>query len=206
MLPQFAIAGHGSEPGRGSRGAEAGGRGAEEQQPPPAGRPPMPGRRRRGAQGGPGARSCLLWLFVLLKVSAGKGRGRPPHAPHHPSPGRLCVLGGSAEAGARPRSSPLCAPEGGWGGRGSAGGAAPRCAPRRTNNPPSRAPEGEPPNPSGCLKPSPPTPESRRPPSSPVRPELSFSTVGPPRSQPGAAGAPLGLLGAAAASPPGEIP
>uniref|UniRef100_A0A8C3BFF3 Receptor-type tyrosine-protein phosphatase O n=1 Tax=Cairina moschata TaxID=8855 RepID=A0A8C3BFF3_CAIMO len=67
MLPQFAIAGHGSEPGRGSRGAEAGGRGAEEQQPPPAGRPPMPGRRRRGAQGGPGARSCLLWLFVLLK-------------------------------------------------------------------------------------------------------------------------------------------
>ncbi|XP_027317673.1 receptor-type tyrosine-protein phosphatase O isoform X1 [Anas platyrhynchos] len=67
MLPQFAIAGHGSEPGRGSRGTEAGGRGAEEQQPPPAGRPPMPGRRRRGAQGGPGARSCLLWLFVLLK-------------------------------------------------------------------------------------------------------------------------------------------
>ncbi|XP_066855177.1 receptor-type tyrosine-protein phosphatase O isoform X2 [Anser cygnoides] len=67
MLPQFAIAGHGSEPGGGSRGAEAGGRGAEEQQPPPAGRPPMPGRRRRGAQGGPGARSCLLWLFVLLK-------------------------------------------------------------------------------------------------------------------------------------------
>ncbi|XP_059672933.1 receptor-type tyrosine-protein phosphatase O [Gavia stellata] len=65
MLPQFAIAGHGLEPSGGRRGAER-------QQPPLAGRPrgprppspPMPGRRRRGA---PGARSCLLWLFVLLK-------------------------------------------------------------------------------------------------------------------------------------------
>uniref|UniRef100_A0A672TMP5 Fibronectin type-III domain-containing protein n=3 Tax=Strigops habroptila TaxID=2489341 RepID=A0A672TMP5_STRHB len=65
MLPQFAIAGHGLEPSGGRRGAE-------EQQPPLPGRPlglrppspPMPGRRRRGA---PGARSCLLWLFVLLK-------------------------------------------------------------------------------------------------------------------------------------------
>ncbi|NWQ80107.1 PTPRO phosphatase, partial [Columbina picui] len=72
MLPQFAIAGHGLEPSGGRRGAEVGGQGAEEQQPPLPGRPcgprppspPMPGRRRRGA---PGARSCLLWLFVLLK-------------------------------------------------------------------------------------------------------------------------------------------
>ncbi|XP_065510800.1 receptor-type tyrosine-protein phosphatase O [Caloenas nicobarica] len=72
MLPQFAIAGNGLEPRGGKRGAEAGGQGAEEQQPPLPGRPcgprppspPMPGRRRRGA---PGARSCLLWLFVLLK-------------------------------------------------------------------------------------------------------------------------------------------
>ncbi|XP_065539308.1 receptor-type tyrosine-protein phosphatase O isoform X5 [Lathamus discolor] len=65
MLPQFAIAGHGLEPSGGRRGAE-------EHQPslpsrplgprPPS--PPMPGSRRRGA---PGARSCLLWLFVLLK-------------------------------------------------------------------------------------------------------------------------------------------
>ncbi|XP_027555531.1 receptor-type tyrosine-protein phosphatase O isoform X1 [Neopelma chrysocephalum] len=72
MLPQFAIAGHGSEPSGGRRGAEAGVPGAEEQQPPLPGRPhgprppspPMPDRRWRGA---PGARSCLLWLFVLLK-------------------------------------------------------------------------------------------------------------------------------------------
>lgn len=103
MLPQFAIAGHGSEPGGGRRGAEAGGQGAEEQQPPPPGRPrgprpsspPMPGRRRRGA---PGARSCLLWLFVLLKVSAGGGVrvpcvASPPHpiAGTEPPPRRLCV-------------------------------------------------------------------------------------------------------------------
>uniref|UniRef100_A0A669PEM0 Receptor-type tyrosine-protein phosphatase O n=2 Tax=Phasianus colchicus TaxID=9054 RepID=A0A669PEM0_PHACC len=75
MLPQFAIAGHGSEPGGGRRGTAARGRGAEEPQPPPPGRSrgprpprsPMPDRRRRGARGGPGARSCLLWLFVLLK-------------------------------------------------------------------------------------------------------------------------------------------
>ncbi|KAM6320533.1 receptor-type tyrosine-protein phosphatase O [Aegotheles albertisi] len=72
MLPQFAIAGHGFEASGGRRGAEAGGQGAEEQQPSLPGRPrgprppspPMPDRRRRGA---PGARSCLLWLFVLLK-------------------------------------------------------------------------------------------------------------------------------------------
>ncbi|NXT62679.1 PTPRO phosphatase, partial [Chaetops frenatus] len=72
MLPQFAIAGHGSEPSAGRRGAQPGVPGAEEQQPPLPGRPrgprppssPMPERRRRGA---PGARSCLLWLFVLLK-------------------------------------------------------------------------------------------------------------------------------------------
>ncbi|KAM9029662.1 receptor-type tyrosine-protein phosphatase O isoform 1-T1 [Ara ararauna] len=65
MLSQFAIAEHGLEPSGGRRGAE-------EHQPPLPGRPlgprppapPMPGRRRRGA---PGARSCLLWLFVLLK-------------------------------------------------------------------------------------------------------------------------------------------
>ncbi|KAM6095263.1 receptor-type tyrosine-protein phosphatase O isoform 2-T2 [Chlamydotis macqueenii] len=72
MLPQFAIAGHGLEPSGERRGAEAGGQGAEEPQPPPPDHPrgplppspPMPSRRRRGA---PGARSCLLWLFVLLK-------------------------------------------------------------------------------------------------------------------------------------------
>ncbi|XP_058708860.1 receptor-type tyrosine-protein phosphatase O isoform X1 [Poecile atricapillus] len=70
MPPQFAIAGHGSEPSGGRRGAEPGVPGAEEQRPPLPGRPrrppssPMPARRRRGA---PGARSCLLWLFVLLK-------------------------------------------------------------------------------------------------------------------------------------------
>ncbi|XP_064277419.1 receptor-type tyrosine-protein phosphatase O isoform X2 [Passer domesticus] len=72
MLPQFAIAGHGSEPSGGRRGAEPGVPGPGEQQPPLPGRPrgpwppssPMPERRRRGA---PGARSCLLWLFVLLK-------------------------------------------------------------------------------------------------------------------------------------------
>nr|XP_021390836.1 receptor-type tyrosine-protein phosphatase O [Lonchura striata domestica] len=73
MLPQFAIAGHGSEPSGGRRGAEPGVPGAQEQQAPLPSRPrrprpppssPMPDRRRRGA---PGARSCLLWLFVLLK-------------------------------------------------------------------------------------------------------------------------------------------
>ncbi|NXD19106.1 PTPRO phosphatase, partial [Spelaeornis formosus] len=72
MLPQFAIAGHGSEPSAGRRGAQPGVPGAEELQPPLPGRrrsprpprSPMPDRRRRGA---PGARSCLLWLFVLLK-------------------------------------------------------------------------------------------------------------------------------------------
>ncbi|XP_062348595.1 receptor-type tyrosine-protein phosphatase O [Cinclus cinclus] len=72
MLPQFAIAGHGSGPSGGRRGAEPGVPGAQEQPPPLPGSPrrpkppfcPMPDRRRRGA---PGARSCLLWLFVLLK-------------------------------------------------------------------------------------------------------------------------------------------
>ncbi|NXY32106.1 PTPRO phosphatase, partial [Pomatorhinus ruficollis] len=72
MLPQFAIAGHGSEPSGRKRGAEPGIPGGQELQPPLPGRPrrlrppssPMPDRRRRGA---PGARSCLLWLFVLLK-------------------------------------------------------------------------------------------------------------------------------------------
>ncbi|NXX75861.1 PTPRO phosphatase, partial [Urocolius indicus] len=72
MLPQFAIVGQGLEPSGGRCGAEAGSKGAEEQQPLLPGRPrwprppslPMPSRRRRGA---PGARSCLLWLFVLLK-------------------------------------------------------------------------------------------------------------------------------------------
>ncbi|NXW73355.1 PTPRO phosphatase, partial [Hirundo rustica] len=67
MLPQFAIAGHGSEPSGGRRGAEPGVPGAQERRPPRRPRPPsspMPERRRRGA---PGARSCLLWLFVLLK-------------------------------------------------------------------------------------------------------------------------------------------
>ncbi|XP_056338459.1 receptor-type tyrosine-protein phosphatase O [Oenanthe melanoleuca] len=66
MQPLFAIAGHGSEPSAGSRGAEPGVPGPQ-QQPPPRPEPPrspMPDRRRRGA---PGARSCLLWLFVLLK-------------------------------------------------------------------------------------------------------------------------------------------
>ncbi|NXI20653.1 PTPRO phosphatase, partial [Irena cyanogastra] len=72
MLPQFAIAGHGWEPSGGRRKAKPGVPEAEEQQPPLPCRPrrprppssPMPDRRRRGA---PGARSCLLWLFVLLK-------------------------------------------------------------------------------------------------------------------------------------------
>ncbi|KAM3673495.1 receptor-type tyrosine-protein phosphatase O isoform 1-T1 [Ammospiza maritima maritima] len=67
MLPPFAIAGHGSEPSAGGRGAEPALPGAPQLQPPLPGRPrssPMPDRRRRGA---PGARSCLLWLFVLLK-------------------------------------------------------------------------------------------------------------------------------------------
>ncbi|XP_032913334.1 receptor-type tyrosine-protein phosphatase O isoform X1 [Catharus ustulatus] len=73
MLPQFAIAGHGSERSAGGRGAEPEVPGPQQQQRPPLpGHPrgprppcsPMPDRRRRGA---PGARSCLLWLFVLLK-------------------------------------------------------------------------------------------------------------------------------------------
>ncbi|NXD44430.1 PTPRO phosphatase, partial [Copsychus sechellarum] len=71
MQPQFAIAGHGSGPSAGSRGAAPGVPGARQQRSPLPRRPrrpepssPMPDRRRRGA---PGARSCLLWLFVLLK-------------------------------------------------------------------------------------------------------------------------------------------
>ncbi|NXE07107.1 PTPRO phosphatase, partial [Lophotis ruficrista] len=72
MLPQFAIAGHGLEPSGERRGAEAGGQGAEELQPPPPGpprgpRPPSPSMSSRRRRGVPGARSCLLWLFVLLK-------------------------------------------------------------------------------------------------------------------------------------------
>ncbi|NWY75223.1 PTPRO phosphatase, partial [Erithacus rubecula] len=66
MQPRFAIAGHGSGPSAGSRGAQPGVPGPQQQR-PPRGEPPrspMPDRRRRGA---PGARSCLLWLFVLLK-------------------------------------------------------------------------------------------------------------------------------------------
>lgn len=115
MLPQFAIAGHGSEPGGGRRGAAARGRGAEEPQPPPPGRSrgprpprsPMPDRRRRGARGGPGARSCLLWLFVLLKVSAGKGRAARPAGAGPPLCARLRPGG---EGSARLRLPPLCAP------------------------------------------------------------------------------------------------
>lgn len=122
MLPQFAIAGHGSEPGGGRRGTAARGRGAEEPQPPPPGRSrgprpprsPMPDRRQRGSRGGPGARSCLLWLFVLLKVSAGKGRDARPAGAGPPLCARLRPGGeGSAPVSAAPALCSRCEGDGG---------------------------------------------------------------------------------------------
>lgn len=206
MLPQFAIAGHGSEPGRGSRGTEAGGRGAEEQQPPPAGRPPMPGRRRRGAQGGPGARSCLLWLFVLLKVSAGKGRGRPPHAPHHPPGPPLCARRLRGGRGSAPIVRALCS-RGGLGGQGQRRRCRPSLRAPTDEQPSQPCPRGRTPQPLGLPEAEPPHPRKPPPAEFPGAPRAVLQHRGaateparrggrPPRAPRGGGGVP----------PPGEAP